>query len=594
MCASFFHYYTKNTLSSLLRCNIFSINNIIMKNTNLNNIKHYSSSNTFTQRYLLLKQPLLNTLNSHLIDYPTPSNLNNKWDRACLVRIVSITVTTAIILYYIASMHILYPLWDSSILFYDGINKQIHKIWMGDVPYFSGEISLIENISFFIPLQNYYMLIPKQKSMVRVNDLVKGKNEVNSISVDFINWFVGFSDGEASFGVIANKNRAAFTFSIEVHVDDIQSLEQIKKNLKVGYIMKLKKRNNVRYIVKNFDHIKNVIIPIFSKHNLCTIKALNFEKFRMAVNIKGANRARLTQEQYCAILQLKAGMNKGLDRNSLEVTDFYKNPNRILNINAYWLLGFIEAEATFGFQNLRPYFSVSQNSISKGVLDLIKHYIEKLPIVNNLPISKPLDVQSEATLTYPIVNINNCYNKNTSMCRLAVTDVDVLYFIILPFFSSLSFISRKYIDFQLWTLGLLLHKYGYFYMDLGKNLLIKITKNINNNRYSTSSGSLRIPISQVEVNNVFVTPMPFDLTLNYSHLYNVKLAIEKKGGSKGFITYVYDKGVLVNNGAFKSRKEAQRYIENTLNISMSPSTISSYMDTTKIYKNRYSFYSQPK
>lgn len=45
----------------------------------------------------------------------------------------------------------------------------------------------------------------------------------------------------------------------------------------------------------------------------------------------------------------------------------------ILLNNSYWLLGFIEGEGTFGFKNFNPYFSVRLHSISKSVLDLIKH-----------------------------------------------------------------------------------------------------------------------------------------------------------------------------------------------------------------------------
>ena len=59
-----------------------------MENNKLNNIKRYSSSNAHTQRYSLLKQPLLNTLNSHLIDYPTPSNLNTSWNGGSLAGIL--------------------------------------------------------------------------------------------------------------------------------------------------------------------------------------------------------------------------------------------------------------------------------------------------------------------------------------------------------------------------------------------------------------------------------------------------------------------------------------------------------------------------
>ena len=34
---------------------------------------------TFMKRLSLLKQPMLNTVNEHLIDYPTPSNLSYWW-----------------------------------------------------------------------------------------------------------------------------------------------------------------------------------------------------------------------------------------------------------------------------------------------------------------------------------------------------------------------------------------------------------------------------------------------------------------------------------------------------------------------------------
>jgi LAGLIDADG endonuclease len=200
--------------------------------------------------------------------------------------------------------------------------------------------------SLFIPVTKYYNQIPKQESCQKDHTVIKDKTLYadDGISINFLNWFVGFTDGEGNFTIGVNKNNVSFTFNIEVHIDDIQSLEEIKKNLKVGYIMKLKTKNNVRYTVKKLDHIKNVIIPIFSKYNLCTIKALSFEKFRAAFNIKGTDRARLTQEQYSAILKLKAGMNKGLDPKSPEVKNFYKDANRRLCINAYWLLGFIEGE----------------------------------------------------------------------------------------------------------------------------------------------------------------------------------------------------------------------------------------------------------
>lgn len=256
---------------------------------------------------------------------------------------------------------------------------------------------------------------------------------------------------------------------------------------------------------------------------------------------------------------------------------------RALSINAYWLLGFIEGEGTFGFQNLRPSFSVGQNTISEGALDLIKSYIKNLPIINNL------NTLSNKEQPYPVANVIKTLHVPTSMCILSISDVDVLYFIILPFFSSLSFVSRKFIDFQLWTLGLLLIKNGYVFTERGKDLLLKIKKNMNNKRYTNSSLERPITISQLEVDSVFSSLMPFDLTLNQTHHQNVRKLTGKKGGNQGCIVYAYDKDQLINNAPFLSYKAAKRYIQN-----ISTSTISFYINTGKIYKDRYTFYSQPK
>jgi ubiquinol-cytochrome c reductase cytochrome b subunit len=58
-------------------------------NSNISkNHYRFFATETRVHRYSLLKQPLLNTLNSHLIDYPTPSNLNVSWNGGSLAGIL--------------------------------------------------------------------------------------------------------------------------------------------------------------------------------------------------------------------------------------------------------------------------------------------------------------------------------------------------------------------------------------------------------------------------------------------------------------------------------------------------------------------------
>lgn len=55
-------------------------------------------------------------------------------------------------------------------------------------------------------------------------------------------------------------------------------------------------------------------------------------------------------------------------------------------------------------------------------------------------------------------------NKKTGVISLMVTDIDSMYDILLPFFDSLDFKSRKYIDYKMWSVALKTHKLGHFYL----------------------------------------------------------------------------------------------------------------------------------
>ena len=72
-----------------------------------------------------------------------------------------------------------------------------------------------------------------------------------------------------------------------------------------------------------------------------------------------------------------------------------------------------------------------------------------------------------------------------SIDNKVLQDIDLQYYLILPYFYNLEFETRKRTDFLLWMIGVLLFKRGYFYMSFGRELLFKLTNNINTKRYST-------------------------------------------------------------------------------------------------------------
>lgn len=73
-------------------------------------------------------------------------------------------------------------------------------------------------------------------------------------------------------------------FVVVQHERDIQILEGLKHFFKCGYI---KKNNDTRlcYIVRNTQHLSNIIIPFFEKHSLKTKKKIDFLKFRKVLKL---------------------------------------------------------------------------------------------------------------------------------------------------------------------------------------------------------------------------------------------------------------------------------------------------------------------
>lgn len=72
-----------------------------------------------------------------------------------------------------------------------------------------------------------------------------------------------------------------FTFQIGLHIDDIETLQYIKDNLKCGHISK--SGNRVNYFVNDINSLINVIIPVFTNFSLNSSKFHHFMLFKKAV-----------------------------------------------------------------------------------------------------------------------------------------------------------------------------------------------------------------------------------------------------------------------------------------------------------------------
>jgi hypothetical protein len=66
--------------------------------------------------------------------------------------------------------------------------------------------------------------------------------------------------------------------------------------------------------------------------------------------------------------------NMNLNRSLIDYTLIPK-----IQVNPYWLLGFIEGEGTFGLKNFSPFFQIGQHSKNLTVLQAISEYLQLLP-----------------------------------------------------------------------------------------------------------------------------------------------------------------------------------------------------------------------
>ena len=109
-------------------------------------------------------------------------------------------------------------------------------------------------------------------------------------------------------------------------------------------------------------------------------------------------------------------------------------------INKYWLIGFVEGDGSFYINNSKVVFSITQKD--KQVLEAIATFLQNIkisPIYSDFFVpSKPKCIISSKSKAY----------------QLLITDTDVLFQYIFPFFNKFTFLSRKGIDFKIRSLGL--------------------------------------------------------------------------------------------------------------------------------------------
>ena len=132
---------------------------------------------------------------------------------------------------------------------------------------------------------------------------------------------------------------------------------------------------------------------------------------------------------------------------------------------------------------------------------------------------------------------------------------------------------------------------GYYFLPEGKKLLLYIS-DIINKRYSSSTTRNTDEIIRENFDRykaILAEDPPFNVKANIPHIDNVrKLSIANRSNNPKTV-YIYENNNKVKSSPFSSLSGAHK----SLGLKPSSNTCNRYIDTGRLYKNKYNFRSIP-
>nr|AMX22277.1 LAGLIDADG endonuclease [Cryphonectria parasitica] len=180
-----------------------------------------------------------------------------------------------------------------------------------------------------------------------------------------------------------------------------------------------------------------------------------------------------------------AKISRGMNRNRI---DFIFPSFHHIQITRYWLLGFTEAEGSFGVKqdkqaykgNLAFRYVLSQSDLDLALLEAIKAFLV------NIPEAKQSGLMLDKSIYINVSEKRQNHYKNEA--TLSVTQMELLKCVLVPLFDSMNWFTQKQLDYSLWKSLILLKEKGHHYTEEGFKLIQLLINQMNKHRLS-SSGS---------------------------------------------------------------------------------------------------------
>lgn len=209
-------------------------------------------------------------------------------------------------------------------------------------------------------------------------------------------YLVGLFEGDGFFSITKNGKYLTYVLGIELSIRDVQLIYKIKSLLGVGAVS-FRKRNNIEMVtlrIRDKDHLKKIIIPIFDKYPMFSNKQYDYFRFKNAL---------LSNITYSSELPEYSRSNESLNTVESIINTFYFPA---------WLVGFIEAEGCFSVYKQKDDYFICSFDISQTGNEIIISAIRKyLSFTTQIYLDKTNCYKLKVTSVRSIENVIKFLNK---------------------------------------------------------------------------------------------------------------------------------------------------------------------------------------
>lgn len=237
-----------------------------------------------------------------------------------------------------------------------------------------------------------------QSAEIRNNSYFKVSQRLNAENLNYA-YLVGLIEGDGWFSISKKSKYLLYELGLELHIKDVQLIYKIKKMLGLG-VVKFRKTEGrsetVIFSVRNKKHLIDIILPIFDKYPMLSLKQYDYLIFKFYL--------------LSGIIYSKDLITYSRPNN------YIKNIDDLLSVSYFsaWLIGFIEAESCFSIYkpvNRKDYTASFEISQTNGEI-LIKAVAKYLKLTPKVTVDKYNNFKIKVTSVRSIENIIKFMNKN--------------------------------------------------------------------------------------------------------------------------------------------------------------------------------------